>query len=79
MKEQKTPKSQTNSKKKAADTTICDLRLYYRVIVINSKMVQTKKTDRWANTTKDPFMHRYSHPYWKKKAYSTNFAGQLNF
>lgn len=41
MKEQKTPKSQTNSKKKAAETTICDLRLYYRVIVTNSKMVQT--------------------------------------
>lgn len=70
MKEQKTPKSQTNSKKKAADTTICDLRLYYRVIVINSKMVQTKKTDRWANTTKDPFMHRYSHPYWKKSLFN---------
>lgn len=78
MKEQKTPKSQTNSKKKAADTTICDLRLYYRVS--NKQQDGTDiKTDRWANTTKDPFMHRYSHPYWKKKAYSTNFAGQLNF
>lgn len=37
------------------------------------------KTDRWAYTTKDPFMHRYSHPYWKKKSLFNKFCWKTEF
>lgn len=79
MKEQKTPKSQTNSKKKAADTTICDLRLYYRVIVINSKMVQTKKNRQVGQYYKRPIYAQIQPSILEKKSLFNKFCWTTEF